>query len=229
MWRASGWTKRAFIKQVRFPQILFRASFQNPMEKSHCSFVEGTSSFLQGRPTKIRHHCTTLFPQDFVSAHLACDGLIVCVRGPVYPVVAVLQRVGDHIHLCPQRFGSLRYDTCDLLHLRQLHLKPLVHVTILWNRERDTILVVPWHFLRFFFRLWVHWFWYFLTVWGFVPQPAMHWWFLVCPDVHTQVSRRIESTSWRLQSWLWYDGLLSAGSSCPEAPSSLGIRNVTVR
>ena len=36
MWRLSGWTKRAFIKQVCFPQTLFPAIFLNPMEKSHC-------------------------------------------------------------------------------------------------------------------------------------------------------------------------------------------------
>ena len=53
---------------------------------------------------------------------------------PVYPIVAVLQRVGDNIHLRPQRLGSLCYDTCDLLNLGQLYLKPLVHVIILWRR-----------------------------------------------------------------------------------------------
>jgi len=31
MWRLSGWTKRAFIKQLRFPQTLFRAIFLNPI------------------------------------------------------------------------------------------------------------------------------------------------------------------------------------------------------
>lgn len=77
-------------------------------------------------------------------AHLGWEGLIICVLVPVYPIVAVLQSVGDDIHLFPQRLGSLCYDTCDLLNLRQLHLKPLVHVIILWKRghrrsEREII------------------------------------------------------------------------------------------
>lgn len=73
-------------------------------------------------------------------AHLEWEALIICVLIPVYPIVAVLQSVGDDIHLCAQRLGSLCYDTCDLLNLGQLHLKPLVHVIILWRRghtERD--------------------------------------------------------------------------------------------
>lgn len=64
--------------------------------------------------------------------------LIICVLIPVYPIVTVLQSVGGDEHLCPQRLGSLCYDTCDLLNLGQLHLKPLVHVIILWRRGTQT-------------------------------------------------------------------------------------------
>lgn len=64
--------------------------------------------------------------------------LIICVLIPVYPIVTVLQSVGGDEHLCPQRLGSLCYDPCDLLNLGQLHLKPLVHVIILWRRGTQT-------------------------------------------------------------------------------------------
>ena len=49
MWRWSGWTKRAFIKQVRFPQILFPAIFLNPPENSRCFLRrEAAASFRVG-------------------------------------------------------------------------------------------------------------------------------------------------------------------------------------
>ena len=60
MWRLSGWTKRAFIKPVRFPQTLFFTVFQNPMKKSHCFFVEGTHAQLTSesanKNTSSLHH-----------------------------------------------------------------------------------------------------------------------------------------------------------------------------
>lgn len=71
-------------------------------------------------------------------AHLESDVLIICVMIPVYPIVTVLQSVGGDIHLCSQRLSSLCYDTCDLFNLGQLHLKPLVPVTILQRRGAQT-------------------------------------------------------------------------------------------
>lgn len=65
------------------------------------------------------------------ATHLWGDVLVICVVVPVDPVVTVHQGEGKDVHLCPQRLGSLCYDTCDLFHLGQLHLEPLVHVTML--------------------------------------------------------------------------------------------------
>lgn len=67
--------------------------------------------------------------------YLALNAFIVGVLLPVYTIVAVLQGVGDDIHLSPQCLSSLCYDTRDLLNLGKLHLKPLVHVSSLWERH----------------------------------------------------------------------------------------------
>lgn len=68
-------------------------------------------------------------------AHLVSQLLVVRVVLPVHAVVAVLQGVRDDVHLCPQRLCSLCYDSCDLLGVGELHLKPLVHFIILWKRR----------------------------------------------------------------------------------------------
>lgn len=77
-------------------------------------------------------------------AHLVLQLLVVRVVLPVHAVVAVLQRVRDDVHLCPQRLCSLCYDSCDLLDLGELHLKPLVHVIVLWKRQAHAQVYIQW-------------------------------------------------------------------------------------
>lgn len=156
--------------------------------------------------------------------YLALNAFIIGVLLPVYTIVAVLQGVGDDIHLCPQWLSSLCYDTRDLLNLGKLHLKPLVHVTVLWERHTQTGLM--W---RLTLEIWnkveqrqnAH---PVLSGLNSIPWPAMHWWCLVCSGVQVQVSR-VLSTSWKLWSLPWCDGPLSLHSPSLKAPSSLQKKN----
>lgn len=77
---------------------------------------------------------TPLTSDLFNVTHPAKIVLIICVATPASPIIAVFQSVGHNVHFFPQRSGSLCYDTCDLLNLGQLHLKPLVHVVILLEK-----------------------------------------------------------------------------------------------